>query len=293
MHNGTSWYGFNAANGQQGYPKNFFVWSYNDPEPFTGSGVRDARLSFSATQQQLAATALSRRYESQAGGWTGISLSQLPLDVQNLYVLMLSLPLGALVVAFMRVVIGIPTFGTFMPILIALAFRETQILWGIAFFLFVVAIGLVLRIMMARLRLLLVPRLAAMLVVVILVILFLTLLSSALGIRQGLSIGLFPMVIMTLTIERMSIVWDERGPLETLKETAGTLLVAVVGFFVMNNEILSHLMRYFPELLFVVLAACLMLGTYTGYRLTELVRFQDLARAMPSLPGAGAARRED
>ena len=292
VHNGDNWYGFDAANGQQGYPKNFFVWSYNDPQPFTSSGVRDATLLFSATRQQLAATALSRRYEDHVGGWTGISLNQLPIDVQNLYVLMLSLPLGALVVAFMRVVVGIPTFGTFMPILIALAFRETQILWGITFFLFVVAIGLVLRILMARLRLLLVPRLAAMLVVVILVILFLTLLSSALGIRQGLSIGLFPMVIMTLTIERMSIVWDERGPVETLKETAGTLVVAVLGFFVMNSETLTHLMRYFPELLFVVLAACLMLGTYTGYRITELVRFQDLVRSAPENREADAGQRE-
>ena len=193
--------------------------------------------------------------------------------------LLLTLPLGALVVAFMRVVIGIPTFGTFMPVLIALAFRETQILWGITFFLLVVFVGLALRILLAHLRLLLVPRLASMLVIVVLVMLLMTLLSSALGVQQGLSIGLFPMVILTLTIERMSIVWDERGPVETLQETAGTLLVAIVGYYVMNSDNLVHLMYYFPELLLVVLAACLMLGTYNGYRLTELFRFRELAVA--------------
>jgi len=34
----------------------------------------------------------------------------------------------------------------------------------------------------------------------------------------------------------------------------------------------------FPELLLVVLAATLLLGRYTGYRLFELWRFRELAR---------------
>jgi hypothetical protein len=34
------------------------------------------------------------------------------------------------------------------------------------------------------------------------------------------------MVIMTMTIERMSIVWEERGPGEAMKEGLGTLVAA-------------------------------------------------------------------
>lgn len=280
VHNGNHWEGFDATSGDRGYPDNFFVWSYDSAQPFTASGVRDITLSFSATPRQILQTDLASYYQQKSDGrWAGISLDGLPVETQNLFMLLLTLPLGALVVAFMRVVIGIPTFGTFMPVLIALAFRETQILWGITFFLLVVFVGLALRILLAHLRLLLVPRLASMLVIVVLVMLLMTLLSSALGVQQGLSIGLFPMVILTLTIERMSIVWDERGPVETLQETAGTLLVAIVGYYVMNSDNLVHLMYYFPELLLVVLAACLMLGTYNGYRLTELFRFRELAVA--------------
>jgi len=199
--------------------------------------------------------------------------------VQNLYRVVLMLPLGALVVAIMRVVIGVPTFGTFMPILIALAFRETQLLWGLALFLTLVFVGLSLRLMLTQLRLLLVPRLAVILVVVVCLMLAITLLSYRLGIEQGLSIALLPMVILTMTIERMSIVWEERGFGETAKETLGTLVVAICGFYVMNEPHLNHLMFYFPELLLVVLAALLLLGAYSGYRLTELFRFSALARA--------------
>jgi hypothetical protein len=37
-------------------------------------------------------------------------------------------------------------------------------------------------------------------------------------------------------------------------------------------------MFVFPELLLVVLSLCLVFGAYTGYRLSEILRFKDLAK---------------
>jgi len=279
VHNGDSWRGYDTATGTPGYPPGFFIWRYDSPDLLSARGVRNIDLSFSTTQtrvpQMEVAELTGAAFRVQP---FGLDLTRLPVSVQNLYQVALMLPLGALVVAFMRVVVGVPTFGTFMPILIALAFRETQLGWGLALFLTLVFVGLSLRLMLAQLRLLLVPRLAAILVVVICLMLAITLLSYRLGLEQGLSIALFPMVILTMTIERMSIVWEERGSGETAKETLGTLLVAICGYYVMNEPHLSHLMFYFPELLLLVLATTLLLGAYSGYRLTELVRFSALAR---------------
>jgi hypothetical protein len=279
VHNGDTWQGYDAVTGTPGYPPGFFIWRYDSPDLLRTRGVRDVRVSFSTTQTRVpqmdVAELTGAAFRVQP---FGIDLTRLPVSVQNLYHVALLLPLGALVVAFMRVVIGVPTFGTFMPILIALAFRETQLAWGLALFLILVFVGLSLRLMLAQLRLLLVPRLAAILVVVVCLMLAITVLSYRLGVEQGLSIALFPMVILTMTIERMSIVWEERGFSETAKETLGSLLVAVCGYYVMNEPHLDHLMFYFPELLLVVLAATLLLGAYSGYRLTELVRFGALSR---------------
>jgi len=44
----------------------------------------------------------------------------------------------------------------------------------------------------------------------------------------------------------------------------------------MTNHLLEHLMFVFPELLFMLLAFTLLLGRYTGYRLTELWRFRSV-----------------
>jgi hypothetical protein len=104
--------------------------------------------------------------------------------------------------------------------------------------------------------------------------------SHQLGLDMGLSVGLFPMVILTMTIERMSIVWEERGPAEAIQQGVGSLVVAAICFSVMDIGILKHLFFVFPELLLWILAICLLLGRYSGYRLLELVRFKSLAAFM-------------
>ena len=55
--------------------------------------------------------------------------------------------------------------------------------------------------------------------------------------------------------------------------------MAVFAFLTMSNGYLEHLAFVFPELLLVVLAATLLLGRYTGYRLTEFWRFRSALRA--------------
>ncbi len=47
--------------------------------------------------------------------------------------------------------------------------------------------------------------------------------ESKLDLRPALSIALFPMVVISMTIERMSIVWEERGASEAIQEGVGSL----------------------------------------------------------------------
>ena len=207
-----------------------------------------------------------------------LSLFGLPVNTQAVYRVMLLVPIGAFILVILRNIVGIKTFGTFMPVLIALSFRETGLLWGIFLFTLIVATGLAIRFYMERLKLLLVPWLAAVLIVVVLLMAALTILTNSLGIHRGLSVSLFPMVILTMTIERMSIVWEERGPGEALVAGFGSLVTAALAFLVMNVKYVEHLVFVFPELLLVLLAATLLLGRYSGYRLMDLYRFSALAK---------------
>ena len=206
------------------------------------------------------------------------SLSNLPLDTQNVYAILLTVPFGALLLVVLRNIVGIKTFGTFMPILIALAFRETQLLSGLVLFTILVTLGLTIRFYLEKLKLLLVPRLASVLIIVIMLMLMMSILSHNLGIESGLSVALFPMVIITMTIERMSIVWEEKGSSDAIYQGIGSLVAASIAFQVMSNQFVEHLITVFPEILFIILSVTLLLGRYTGYRLFELVRFRALVK---------------
>ncbi len=83
------------------------------------------------------------------------------------------------------------------------------------------SLGLLIRFYLEKLRLLLVPRLTCVLTVVVILMAGISVLSQKLDIQPGLSIALFPMVIISMTIERMSIVWEERGASEALQEGVG------------------------------------------------------------------------
>jgi hypothetical protein len=207
------------------------------------------------------------------------SLFRLPVHTQAVYHVLLLIPVGAFLLVILRNVVGIKTFGTFMPVLIALAFRETQLLWGIILFSVVVGLGLSIRLYLEHLKLLVVPRLASVLFVVVLLMALLSILTHKLGMERGLSVALFPMVILTMTIERMSIVWEERGAVEALQQGLGSLIVAAIAYFIMTIKLVEHLTFVFPELLLVLLAGTLLLGRYYGYRLLELRRFKQLIKA--------------
>jgi len=206
------------------------------------------------------------------------SLFGLPLQSQALFRTLLVIPLGVFLLVVLRNVVGFKTFGTFMPVLIALAFRQTGLAAGIVFFIIVLALGLAVRLYVERLKLLLVPRLGAVLIVVVGLIAGLTIVTHRMGLDVGLSVGLFPMVILTMTIERMTVTWEERGAAEALQQAAGSLLVAAVCFLIISHATVEHLFFVFPELLLVLLAATLLLGRYTGYRVLEVLRFRVLAK---------------
>jgi len=279
VHNGESWQGFNPDTGEAGYPQNFMLWRFGDSDIVDTKGVSNVSVTFAAAQTPMTQLDVAQRAGTKFdSGLLTLSLNDLPVRTQNVYRVLLMVPLGAFVIVIMRMVVGIPTFGTFMPILVALAFRETRLAAGVSLFLIVVSAGLVIRSAVTHLRLLLVPRLTSVLVIVIGLMLAVSLISNELGIEQGLSIALFPMVILTMTIERMSIVWEERGPTTAIKEFLGSLTVAIAGYFAMTEEHLVYLMFVFPELLLVVLSLCLVFGAYTGYRLSEILRFKDLAK---------------
>ncbi|MGB5490330.1 MAG: UUP1 family membrane protein [Woeseiaceae bacterium] len=278
VHDGDQWRYFNPKTAEERLPDRFLVWWRGNERIVNVEGGSNVEVSFAIQQNYFDAVAIAETQASQRDAFAvDFSLYSLPIQTQAVYSVLLMIPIGALIMVLMRNFIGIDAFGTFMPVLIALAFRETQLLWGVILFTTLVALGLTIRFLLDRLRLLLVPRLSAVLIVVVILMLFISLTSHRLGLETGLSVALFPMVIIAMTIERMSVVWEERGAADAMRAGAGSIVVAIVAYIFMDMAWLEHLIFTFPELLLLVLAMVILAGRYTGYRLSELKRFRALS----------------
>lgn len=267
------WYFFDPETGTQGLPENLLLWKRGGVSFLDVEGGRDSQLYFSMIRQSTSAISAARA-QNEESGLALFSISQLPIEEQSMFKLLLLLPLGALIVVLMRILIGVRTAGTFMPVLIAVAFLQTSLLPGLISFVMVVAAGLLMRGYLSKLNMLLVARIATLVVIVVFMISLFSIFGAKLGLQTGMTVTFFPMIILAWTIERMSILWEEEGAHEVMIQGSGSLVVAVVAYLVMSNPLLAHLSFNFPEIHFITLALILLTGQYTGYRLSELGRFK-------------------
>jgi len=203
------------------------------------------------------------------------SLFNLPMEFQQTFRILLLVPIGALMVCVLRNVIGFPTFGIFMPVLMALAFRSTGLAYGLGVFAGIVLVGYSVRRAINRLHLLLVPRLSVILTLVILSFTVLALIGSKAGIRSFMAVGLLPMVILTMTVERFFVTIEESGALTAFRTALGSTAVSTISYLILQWEPLQLTFFIYPELVLAVAAVEVLLGRYTGYRVSELIRFRN------------------
>ncbi|MFO7898762.1 MAG: 7TM domain-containing protein [Planctomycetota bacterium] len=206
-----------------------------------------------------------------------VDLTRLPSGMQETLAILLLLPLGALLTAAFRNGIGIETFGTFTPTLLALSFVYADWRTGLGVLICVGVVGLSGRALLNRLRLLLVPRLGLILTLVVLMLALAVSVLDYLGLTPSARAVILPLVILTMMIERFHITTEESGLRRSLTLLAGTLAVTACCFVLLRWEALGRLALAFPEGLLFVAAALILVGRYSGYRLTELWRFRDLA----------------
>jgi hypothetical protein len=183
-----------------------------------------------------------------------------------------------MVVVLFRNVVGLPTFGTFLPALLAAAAGETGALWGVIAVVIVVGVVALVRGVFHRLQLLHSPLLAILLAAVSVTILVTSLLAERFGRGPLVFITVFPIAVLAITAERFYLALAERGAGAATRELAGTLAVMLGCYLVMNSLALQALVIGFPEVLLLVVAANVYLGRWVGVRLVEYVRFRRLVR---------------
>lgn len=275
-----AWRIYNPITGQKGLPNNFLLFQRGGKSLLDVEGGTDSVVKFSL-QKSITSTMnlASRRAQlNPKASWFSYSIYNLPLAQQNTLKWLSIFPIGILLVVLMRNVVGIQTMGTFTPMLISMALVKTGFITGLVCFASIILLGLGIRFIMSKLNLLLVPRISAVVIFVILIIHALTFIGYSFDIKVAQASVFFPIIITAWIIERASITWEEDGPLNAGRELFNSILVGIIVYFVICNDYIRHIMFVFNEFNIVILFIVMLLGTYTGYRLTELKRFAPLIK---------------
>jgi hypothetical protein len=218
------------------------------------------------------------------------SPSSLPAASRSVVEFLLLLPAATLVVCLFRNVVGLNSFGTFAPALLGLAFRDVRSPIGVAVLFTVLMSGWSLRRGLNHLHLLQVPRTALMLSFVVLLLLLFIFAGNSLGRSGSYAPALFPLVILTGMIERCWSMDEEDGALASFRTLMATTLIAGCVWLMASIPAVPNWLMRHPETLGAIMAAQLLLGRYTGFRLLEVSRFRLLV-AGPPFPIAVSARR--
>ncbi|MEQ8848830.1 7TM domain-containing protein [Botrimarina sp.] len=207
-----------------------------------------------------------------------LDLTRLPVDMHQTLALLLLLPLGALITAFFRNIVGVPTFGTFAPALFAVSFIYADWGSGLVILAVVFVTGLIGRTLVNRLQLLMVPRLSIILTLIILCVVFGVSALQYFDFAPSAKAALLPLVIVTILIERFYVTIEEDGAGYAAQLAAGTLAVGAACYFVLSWNEVGRLVFAYPELHLVTIALFVAIGRYAGYRVIELWRFRDLVQ---------------
>lgn len=279
------WVPFDPTNGHfAALPENYLRLYTGDHALFAHTANINFDYRFTIREQQTSSALF--RFEERSNALPTLNAAELMaltgLD-EKMTGVFLMFPIAALIIVFLRNVIGVQTFGTFMPMLVAAACVQTGLLTGLLVFGGVVGFALLGQAWLGRYKLLKVPRLAA--IISLVTLLFIVLLFYF-GRQTDLEFGvlaLFPIVIIAFLAERINTMVAEANLRGMLISGVGTVTAITCCYVAFSSVTLQGLIALLPELLLFVLALQIAAGRWTGMRLLEYLRFRTILSSGPVL----------
>ena len=230
--------------------------------------------------------AKSNKIDYQVGKWNGLNSFRwvIRLAIErgvstNTVVLLLLLPIIATLVSFLHYVVGLVGYGIFMPTMIAVVFLATGFFGGLLLFALILLISLTGNMILKKLKIHFWPARAINLMFISVAVFGLMLLTSFVKFIDISEISIFPILFMILLAEEFTRTQLVKSKSEAKSLVVGTLVVAITGAVIMNFNVAQNLVLKYPELvILIVLVANLLIGSYSGIRLTEIKRFKGAIR---------------
>jgi hypothetical protein len=222
--------------------------------------------------------------EQKLTGWWGKDILKLAMRKAvaegvspNTLVLLFLFPLVAALVAFSRQVVGLSGFGMITPALLSVAFLSTGGLVGLILLIFILGVATLGRVLIKKVKVPYLPKLAILLWVVSMGVLLLLLMSPSIGLERLMGVGIFPIMLFVLLAESFIEAQITRSLSTSLLMTLETIILALLAYKIMSAPLIQSQVLLHPEVSVVtILGLDLLIGKYKGLRLMEIWRFRKL-----------------
>lgn len=207
----------------------------------------------------------------------------------NILLLIILLPVIATVIAFLKQIIGVSTLGLYTPAIITLTFLILGLKFGLILLFFLSVVSSLTHRILKRFRMLYIPKMAILITVVSLAIFILFSFAIYLNILEPefVSLAIFPTVVMGTLIEKVVNAQSGKSFKKSLFTIIEVSFVSIFAYFIAGGSIdlfvttirftaIKDFISNYPETIFAILVINVLLGKWTGLRLTEYMNFRDV-----------------
>lgn len=203
-------------------------------------------------------------------------LARLPVDIRNELAILLLLPLGALITALFRHLIGLHSYGVFTPTLLALALVYANFITTFIVFIVVITLAVAGRSMFPP-AISRIPRLSIIFTLIAFILTLSVSILNYFNIEQDGKVFLLPIIILTSLVDRFYSTLEDKGLNIAMVRMGWTIIITLLCLPVIQFETLGHLILNFPEIHLITLASFLLISLYKGKHLIQIPYLKILA----------------
>jgi hypothetical protein len=191
----------------------------------------------------------------------------------NTIFLILLTPFLALLVSFVRTVVGLPTLDMLVPIALAFALVAVGITVGLLVLTAIILASYVAKRSLLKLKIMFYPKRSLSMLFLALAVFAALTIGVALEFERILSVSIFPILILMLLGDMIVSVQLHKSSSETFMITGTTIAIGLIGYVAATSLTIQNIVILYPEIILLVIPLNIVVGRYFGLRISELFRF--------------------
>lgn len=190
--------------------------------------------------------------------------------------LLLVFPFIAFFVTFARQFIGISTYGVYLPVMLSLTFFLLGMWFTFMVLTLVLLLSIFIRYILEKVEMLYIPKVALTLSIIASSFFIIIWASLVMELPVAVSLVIFPMLVISTISEKFLSLQSLEGLSSAIIVMIETIVVSFVTYTIIDLTVFKNLIMALPELILLPFLGIIVLGKFTGLRLTEYFKFRSL-----------------